>query len=282
MAGVSPLAQITTGVTALSGLLLVTPQSVQGYQPQNNISSASPLPTPISNTQGSLPQSPAFLFNWEGENTATLETDITDHFIEDNTAVQDQMTLKPEIITTNGFVAELNNVAPASLAVLKAISSKLGVISAYTPALSATALLAYDEAFFLYQTASDAANTVVSAISSLTGGVSQNKQQTAFNTFYGYWAARYLFTIQTPWAIFPNMAIKTIQAVQSEETRMITDFKITFKRMRFAKSSSNFSGTVGDFGNTRGAAQSANLVNLGTSSPPAAATTLTAAIAGVA
>lgn len=282
MAGVSSLAQVTTGISALSGLLLVTPQSVQGLQPQNGIAASTPLPTPISNVQGALPQAPSFLFNYEGENTATLETDITDHFIEDNTAIQDQMTLKPEMIATNGFIGELNDVAPPALAVLKAVTSKLTVVSAYTPALSSTALLAYNQAFFLYQTASDAANTVVSALSSLAGGSSQNKQQTAFTTFYGYWAARYLFTIQTPWAVFPNMAIKTLQAVQSEETRMITDFKITFKRMRFAKSSSDASATIGDFGDSRGAAQSARLVNLGTSSPPAAATTLAASISGVA
>ncbi len=282
MAGLSTLPQITTGIGALSGLLLVTPNANKGYQPQNNIVAAPPLPTPISNNVGTLPQSPSFLFNYEGEQTVTLESDITDHYVEDNTAIQDQISLKPEIITTHGFIGELNDVAPASLALLQMAANKLGALSAYLPVLSVTALNAYNEAFFLYQTAASAQNSVVSAISSLNGGVSQNKQQTAFTTFYGYWQQRYLFTVQTPWAIFPNMAIRTLRAIQDAETRVITNFEITFKRMRFAKSTSQVqSSTTGDFGSSRAAAQAAGLTDLGTSSPPLSPTTLTQGIAGV-
>lgn len=286
MSGVSSVAQITSGITALSGLLLVTPQNT-GYQPQNNIATDSPIPAPISTTQGSLPQSPSFLFNYEGENSISLTSDITDHFIEDNSSVQDQITLKPEMITVSGFVGELNDIAPAALAVLKTIASKLTVINAYTPVLSATAINAYNEAFFLYQNASSAANTVVSAVNSLTGGNSktsnQTKQQVAFTTFYGYWLARYLFTVQTPWAVFPNMAIQSLRAMQDADTRMITNFEITFKKMRFASTSATpVSATVGDFGDTRGAAQAAGVTNLGTSTPPLAPLSLSSAIAGVA
>lgn len=281
MAGVGNLPGLTSGVAALSGLLLVTPQSTQGYQPQNNIVSAPGLPSPISNNQGTLAQSPSFLFHYEGENSITLTTDITDHFIEDNTAVQDQMALRPEVVTTQGFIGELNNVPPPALATLKAATSKLTSVAAYAPVISATAQAAYNEAFFLYQTANDAANTAVAAVSSLKGGTSQNRQQVAFTTFYGYWAARYLFTVQTPWAVFPNMAIQSLRAMQDADSSVITDFEITFKRMRFAKSSSDFSATVGDFGSSRGAAQSASLTNLGTSSPPLAPISLTQGIAGM-
>jgi len=52
--------------------------------------------------------------------------------------------------------------------------------------------------------------------------------------FYGYWQSRTLFTVQTPWAIFQDMAIQNLRAIQDDSTRMITDFEITFKMLRFA------------------------------------------------
>lgn len=284
MAGVGTLPALTTGVTSLSGLLLVSPNINGGYQPQNNIQTQLPLPAAISSNLGAQPQVPQFVFNYEGEQTVSLESDITDHFIENNSAIQDQISLKPEIITTHGFIAELNDLVPPSLAVLQAAASKLTVLGAYTPALSLTALNALNEALFLYNTAQNAVNTGVAAVASLTGNGSTNqtKQQAAFTQFYGYWLQRYLFTVQTPWAVFQNMAIQRLRAIQDAETRMITDFEITFKKMRFAQSSTQVqSSTTGDFGNSRGAAQSANLINLGTSSPPLSPLSLTQGISGV-
>jgi hypothetical protein len=278
MASLTALAPITTLATALSNLILVTPNATQGYQPQNqpdangNVSTAN--------------QPPSLLFHYEGEQTVSVTSDITDHYVEDNTAIQDQIALKPVIITTHGFIGELNNVPPAALAILQAAASKLTTISAYTPVLSATALLAYDEAFLLYQTAANATNSAVSAWSSLTGSGgenvlgstgsgttfnpingkvagNQNLQQTYFQQFYGYWVNRYLFTVQTPWAIFQNMAIQSLRAIQSEETRMITDFEVSFKLIRFAQSAATT--TVQQ---NRAATQASLQQNNGTNAPP--------------
>lgn len=248
------LAQGTNLASGLTGIILASPQTTQGYQPQN---------TPQSNGFLSFFFSPpALLFHYEGEQTATLTSDITDHFIEDNTAVQDQISVKPVIITTHGFIGELNNVPPPALALLEQAANTLTTISAYTPGLTFNSQLLYDEAFAAYQVASNAVNAVVSTWSSLTGGSgasvigstgitaqasNQNKQQTYFQQFYGYWFNRTLFTIQTPWAIFQNMAIQNLRAIQSEETRMITDFEVTFKQINIASTSlvSQILGTQG-------------------------------------
>lgn len=45
---------------------------------------------------------------------------------------------------------------------------------------------------------------------------------------------RTLFTIQTPWAIFEDMAILNLRAIQDESTRMITDFEVSFKQINIA------------------------------------------------
>jgi len=272
MANLSSLTSLATAATALSNLILVSPQSVLGYQPQ-----ASP------NTTGQTSQlPPAFLFHYEGEQTATLTSDITDNFLEDNTAVQDQIALKPVMVSTHGYIGELNDITPSTLGILKTAAQKLTIISAYTPALSQTALLAYNTAFQLYQVALNAQNSAVAAWSTIAGSgnaesvitgqdgfpialePNQNKQQTAFQQFFGYWNNRTLFTIQTPWAIFQNMAISSLRAVQSEETVVITDFELTFKQLRFASTLSSSSGLDAQ---GRLASQAASVANLGSQTP---------------
>lgn len=273
----SSLSSAVTKATALSNLVLVTPQNVVGYQPQN--------PLNADGSESTAQQPPTLMFHYEGEQTVTLESDITDHYVEDNTPIQDQIALKPEIITTRGFIGELNNVPPPGLALLKAAADRLTVIGAYAPQVSETALIAYNTAFLVYQTAKNAANSAVSAWSSIgnlfTGqsgqtvigsdGISnvgsvQNKQQIAFQQFYGYWRNRVLFTIQTPWAVFQNMAIQRVKPIQTDETEVITEFEVTFKMIRFAQTviSGSFGITALD---GRAASQGAPLTNLGTSSP---------------
>lgn len=272
------LSQGSSKAVGLGNLILVSPQQTTGYQPQNAPSWAKNTAAPPK----------ALLFNYEGEQSATLTSDITDHYIENNTAVQDQIALRPEIITTQGFVGELNDIAPGALQPLKTAAEKLTTISAYTPQLSTTALLAYANAFALYQTAASVINSAASAWSSINGnngesvingntqvdsqgnlaGASpnQSQQQIYFQQFYAYWKNRTLFTIQTPWAIFQDMAIQSLRAVQNADTRVITDFEVTFKLLRFASTASTDASLYGDNSNFQGRASNQGAVenDLGT------------------
>lgn len=283
----SEISSFTTKAQALSGLVLVTPQSVVGYQPEN--------PYDANGQRSNTERPPTLVFNYEGEQTASLESDITDHYVENNIAAADQIALRPEIYTTRGYVGELNDIAPTYLAPLKVVADKLSAIVAYEPEATVTARLAYNYAFYLYQVGRNAVNAGVSSWNSLknlasgsngqntigSGGLStqfdfatgdvngvQNKQQVAFQQFYGYWFARTLFTVQTPWAVFENMAIERLRAIQNEETNQITDFEISFKMIRTASSITTVGGPgTSDGMQGRGKAQASSMVNLGTSSP---------------
>jgi hypothetical protein len=250
------LSNITTSASGLANLVLATPQSTQGYQPQNP-----PLFGGALNNFLQL-NPPPFVFHYEGENTVSLESDITDHFIEDNSAIQDQIAVRPEIITVHGYIGELNNVPPQTKNALQSVADKLQSISAYTPALTTAANVTFAAATTGGQIATSALNAGVAAWTSLSGAggesvidgtsvfpaANQNKQQTAFQTFYGYWRNRVLFTIQTPWAVFQNCAIFKMRSIQGEETRMITDFEVTFKLIRMAttQNSKTQSGRLSD------------------------------------
>lgn len=238
--GITAITAVTNAAGALGNLILVTPQTVIGYQPQN--ASINGVLQPYTQ--------PAILFHYEGEQTSTIESDITDHYVENNTPVQDHIALKPVMITTQGFIGDLNDLAPnAYFAAAQIAAEKLTILSAYTPALSATALLAYNEAVFAYNTVNNLADSAVATWNSIngeTGGESvitgstftsesnQSPQQKYYQQFYGYWNSRALFTVQTPWAIFTDMAIMSIKAIQGADTTTITDFECTFKQIRYA------------------------------------------------
>lgn len=265
------MAQINIGgltknaITAkgLSDLILVTPKNPIGYQPQIDPKLQGP----------GLQQKQAFFFNYEGDQSLSLASDVTDHYVEDNTAIADQVALKPEEVTVNGFVGELNDVAPRLLEPLKLAAEKLTVVSAYVPQVSITALLAYNNAKLAYDTAQNIITNSVQAWQSFSSGGSvkaKTKQELAYMFFYGYWRDRTLFTVQTPWQVMDNMVIKNLKALQNSETNQFSDFEITFKKMRFAKSiTRKLSDVLGVNLSTRAdyQRQASQPVNLGNATP---------------
>lgn len=289
------LSLLSNAASSLSNLIVASPQTTIGYQPMNQTGNNSSLASKIGSAlglQNLLNQTPkSLLFHYEGEQTVSLESDITDHYIEDNTAIQDQIALKPVMITTHGFIGELNNVPPPALAALQNVAQKLTVLNPYVPNISTTAINAYNTAFQAYQTANALVNSASSAWSSLagTGGESvigssglnkqpnQNLQQTMFQQFYGYWNTRTLFTVQTPWAVFQNMSIYKLRAIQSEETNVITDFEVTFKQIRTASTLL----TQPKVQSSVLAAQASAVTNLGTQAAQAGGPTVQAATSGL-
>jgi hypothetical protein len=303
------LPAIQSGVGSATGILAAVPQiaglfgnsvaQTVGYQPQGQITtpSANILNTLNSTINSLFSSTPTLLFHYEGEQTVTFESDITDHWIEDNTSIQDQIALKPLIITTQGFIGELNNVPPnKALQALQTTANTLTNISGYAPGLSVTALEAYNEAFFAYQTAGNAAVAAQAAWGSISGGTSgesvisngvittqasnQNKQQTMFQQLYAYYQSRILFTIQTPWAVFQNCAIASIKANQDPDTQVISDFSCTFKQVRFINQlipNNNSNAATG-----RLSAQSQAVVNNGSSTPSASSMSFGSAFSNLA
>lgn len=241
---------------AIGNLVLAWPQKNVGITPQSPL-----FNDPDRNKE-------KFLFHYEAENTVTLTSEITDNYIEDNSAVQDHISLAPELIVTNGFIGELNNVVPEELELLKTAAEKLTVISAYEPVLSISGITAYNRALQIYRAAQLAKQASTQKFASLgqkktatviNSGQSaqdfaasidfntQNAQQVAFQKFYGYRKARMLFTVQTPWAIFEDCAIQELVATQAEDTKLISNFQITFKPLRYASTIITSAGSEEDF-----------------------------------
>lgn len=255
--------------TTVTNLALITPQKSRGYEIQDN--------------DGKL-TGEAFLFNIEDENQSILESDITDHYVEDNTSIADQIALRPEIVTVRGFVGELSDVIEGEIGeIARVAKEKLVGISSYAPELTIQALDAYNTAFQAYQIAQSAMRTAsflnaknfkkitMSEIGSK--GIEreadksiQSKQAVAYQQLYSYWRERKLFTLQTPWAIFKNMAIQSLKASQGGDTNVITDIEITFKMIRFSKTAIDSDILAPDFAEKINKVQGTSTINMGAKS----------------
>lgn len=252
------MASLGSSLVSTSGLLLVTPKTVVGYTAQ---------PNPILNGQPPATGN-TFLFHYEGEQTVEFESDITDHYIETNSAVQDQISIKPIQVTTHGFIGDLNDVLPGSLQPFAtAVTNVLSNISAYNPELTISTLNAYNEAFAAYQTAQSLVTAALNKFGGSVPGMNTSTQSSVYAQFFSWWQQRALFTIQTPWTVLQNMAILSLRSYQDETTRTITDFQLTFKQLNFVTVQSPTTNAIsGSALNSTGRAaiQGSSTVNLGT------------------
>lgn len=245
-----------------------------------------------------------FVFNLQGEDTATLSSDITDHYSENNTFLQDHIAIKPKRITLRGYVGELiYNASGQSPTVVQTVTQKLTQIAAFLPAMGAAATQA-QAAIASVSGATGTTGTldalagaipatanIYGLVTNLLGTVSGDtkNQQSAYQYFAACQSTGTLMGIQTPWEFLTNMAVETIVAIQSEDSIFVTDFAITFKQMRFASiatvtATSALTGTGGQAATTppicQGAcaAQVTSVVNQGTNIgeqiAPAAATAM--------
>tara|TARA_R110000851_G_scaffold306239_4_gene464497 strand:- start:1284 stop:2090 length:807 start_codon:yes stop_codon:yes gene_type:complete len=178
------------------------------------------------------------VFDVEGETAITTTSEITDHFVEDNSAIQDHIATRPLKLTLTGFIGELVRDEGNEIAgIAQKAVQKLGTLTAYLPAISASAQQVksiYEggiENFDFQSTLGDATD-LFSLVKNLNP--TSGKQQQAYLYFKSLKEQKILISVQTPFEFLQNMAIETISAVQEENTNDISSFTITLKQIRFA------------------------------------------------
>ena len=116
-----------------------------------------------------------FVFDYEGETSVTLASDITDHFTEANEAIQDHIALHAPRMVLRGFVSELSYVPQGGVeAAIQALADRLGVATAF--------LTPYSPG--MQQSITKAANQALSAINSIDQAVNRAENLAGlFKTF---------------------------------------------------------------------------------------------------
>lgn len=196
-----------------------------------------------------------FVFDTQGESVSNLSTEISDHYTEDNTAVQDHIAIRPAKIVLKGYVGELvftpKGQTPSTV---PKVAQKLTTVASYLPRLSSAAQqiqsgILSPSNFGL----SDAADIYALVKDMLGAFGDMSNQQNAYNYFSALMNQKVLLGVQTPWSFMTNMAIESITSVQDEETRFRSDFSISLKQMRFAETTTT-AFTISGSGSFQGAA----------------------------
>lgn len=179
-----------------------------------------------------------YLFDTRSDEEITLESDITDNWVEANYTIQDHIGLKPMQITLSGYVGELSNKPDNEVEkVNNALTAPINSLSPFAPAITTQAQYIFNratEVYGIYEKANETVGRIEDVIKGIPVPKEVSKQQQAFGKFYEIWVTRQLCTIYTPFGAYNSMAIQRIQAKQSEESASYSDFSITFKQIRIA------------------------------------------------
>lgn len=182
-----------------------------------------------------------YVFNVQGENIAHLSADVTDHYTEDNKAIQDHVAIRPKRMVLKGYVGELvysnDPFVPQGLA---KVTAKLISVSTFAPALSAAATQIRNaitsDAPITFGSALNAASNIYGIVKNSLGAFGNMKnQQNAFNYFQALMESATLISVQTPWKFISSMVIESMTAVQDEKTTFVSEFSLTLKEIRIAQ-----------------------------------------------
>lgn len=177
-----------------------------------------------------------YVFDIEGESEVMLSAEITDHFIESNSTVQDHIALRPKRIQLSTFVGELvyyterNGPTP-----VEKVARKITQINAFLPALTQSVMQA--RGIINTVRGADTFKPPLSPLLDIYAFVrnsffNQNKQQQAYQYFKALMENRVLFSVQTPFEFCTDMAIESISATQDATTRTVSNFSLVLKHIR--------------------------------------------------
>ena len=195
-----------------------------------------------------------FIFNIVTDDTVDLSSQITDHYTENNVAMQDHIALDAVRVTVRGLVGEIESMMPTATQRSVALSmANVPDAMAADPSLGKNGTGGNNAMYTaIIKSASDNYNKIekqkntdinreqVGSIYSVfrqkvSRPTNQSKQEYIFRFFYTSWRSKMLFTVETPWGIFDKMAIERIHVNQAADTRFASDFTLTFKQIRTAK-----------------------------------------------
>lgn len=224
-----------------------------------------------------------FKFHVPESEQVNMESDITDHYTDSNSVIQDHIARRPITLTFSGYQGEyfysvneiedmLANVTPV-LSLCKQFVPKLNAATIQTKQRWVQAqetrqgLAAFYSSYDKNIPLSESFNTVWNSLNGvdlfqLFQNIYKLKsaQTRAFLFFEALWKAEAVFSVETTWKRYDNMLIQKVLPIR-ESNADITSFTVTFKQMNFAQT--RFESLNNAVGRTR--SQLAKQVNKGIS-----------------
>ena len=185
------------------------------------------------------------------EDTLNLQSQITDNYIENNTAVQDHIAISPVVITLRGYVGEvefkpptvftnyltdkINNYTSNTFGIT--VSDKLGAISALLPPVDNVTQAARNAVQYV-ESSFNRYKRIYNQLMSLSKKdqkqVTESVQQYVARNLKELWENRTLFEVVTPYGFYKNMAIQSITLTQGNTTTQ-SELSVSLKQINFAE-----------------------------------------------
>lgn len=181
-----------------------------------------------------------FMFDVPEDDQLELNSDITDHFTEDNSYINDHIVNQPIEVTVSGFVGELVFTPPDGLeGVLSRLSSRLSVVDGFLGGYLSQQQQSINRTVSQAEQAVANVNQFLDRAQNLIAffdgeDIEDSRQRQAFNKLRALWGAQRIMTIQTPWTYLENMAITNITFLQDDVSEDRSDISVTLKQIRFA------------------------------------------------
>lgn len=182
-----------------------------------------------------------FLFDVPDRESISLSSDITDHFTEDNSFINDHIVRKPITITLAGFTGELVfEKAEGVAGAIQGLQNRLSTVPAYAPEWTDGSLQIIQNAVSRAQAAVSAINQTLDRVQNVVGlfdgeGPEDTRQQKAYQELFALWQSQDLVTVQTPWAYFDSMVIAGMVLSQDGASKEISDISVSLKEFRVAE-----------------------------------------------
>lgn len=198
----------------------------------------------------------SFAFDYRENDEVELDSEISDHWLEDNSAAQDHIAVRPALVTLSGYVSELTlsaEILNFILGTLNTATNGLSALPLFLAAQTPGGAQAIEQAVTQAQTVIQQVEQSVARgaqlaniLSGLVGGPIRNKQQLAYLQLQAYQQARIIFTVLTPFQVFQNMAIESLRAVQPPETQYWSKFTVRMKQLNIigANSTPNYDANL--------------------------------------
>ncbi len=176
--------------------------------------------------------------------TINVSSDITDHYLESNTPVQQHISNKPLKITLTGEIHELTitNLSNSSTGVLQNLTEKLVAIAALAPLISSTTkniMKAIDIGSVGNTTAGDIISNSIQAGTDLyslyKNLLSLSTNQGKITQFIlGLWKGKIGLGVDTRLGYYTSMYIENVRITAREGTTQVADIEVSLKQLRFA------------------------------------------------
>jgi hypothetical protein len=179
-----------------------------------------------------------FVFDIPETDNVTLSANISDHFTEENYAIQDHVAFEAPRINLVGRVGELvfySSYKYAPFDYASTLLDRLTPLGIVTPEMALKQRKNIADA----QRAASAMESALKTYKTLTNLFSKepalNQQQTAFKQLVGLYENRAVVSVETPWKTYENMIIESISVDQDNTTQYESSFTLGFKQLRIVQ-----------------------------------------------